>query len=439
MPRRNINLLLSIVFICTLCYLKADTARRSEHQRMFETFSRIMTEIDRNYVEEVGPEERRELFYAGMDGLVRALGDANSRFVPPAAYVEMKKDLRQELTGIGIRVRLDKQSGRPIVFTPIYGSPAFEAGLRAGDIIHQIDGQDTKDKPLDEAVGKIKGAEGESVTLTVAHKGQDELVEVEVVRATMHVPSVMGDRQTPDGDWEYLLDHAPGVAYIRVTGFANETVDEVEAVVEDVIGRGAKAVVLDLRGNPGGLLRSAVDMCDLFLDEEMVVRTIARGGEEEEKFSEDGGYTEIPLAVLIDGNSASASEIVAACLQYYNRAVVVGERSYGKGSVQNILDLEDGKTALKLTIARYYPPGGRNIDRGVAKGDEWGVLPSPGMEVKLDEKAVERLIEDRSERDVYNTDGVVPAYRKGADPQLDKAVETLQEKLGQTPVKDAAA
>lgn len=429
MPRRNINLLLTVALVCTLCYLKADAARRSEHQRMFETFSRIMTEIDDNYVEEVDDAMRHDLFYAGMEGLVDALGDKNSSFIPPSRYTAMRQELRQELTGIGIRVRLDKASGRPIVFTPIFDSPAFKAGIRAGDLIYAVDGHDTAGRPLDESVSRIKGAEGQPVKLAVLHKGQEQPVEIDVVRATMHVDSVLGDRQTQGGGWEYLLDHAPGIAYVRVTAFADETAGEVEKVLEDVSARGARAVILDLRGNPGGLLRSAVEMCDLFLDGGLVVRTEARGGEKEEKFAEPGGYTDIPLAILIDGNSASASEIVSACLQHYDRAAVVGERSYGKGSVQNIIDLEDGQAGLKLTIARYYPPGGRNIDKGVAVDDEWGVLPSAGLEVKLDEKALERLIEHRNERDVYDENGVVPPYQSGSDPQLDKAVEVLRRKL----------
>ncbi len=205
----------------------------------------------------------------------------------------------------------------------------------------------------------------------------------------------MGDKRKPNDEWDFMLDPAKKIGYIRITNFIQNTVEEVKAALKELDAQGMKGLILDLRDDPGGLLSAAVEISDLFVEDGKIVST--RGRNTAEKTFEahkEGTYSGFPMAVLVNHNSASASEILAACLQDHNRAVVIGERSFGKGSVQNILDLEDGDSVLKLTVATYWRPSGKNIHRfkNAKETDEWGVSPNPGLEVKLSPRRVPRLV-----------------------------------------------
>jgi carboxyl-terminal processing protease len=289
-------------------------------------------------------------------------------------------------SGIGIQVGMDPEAKRLKVIAPVVGSPAYQAGVLAGDLIMEIDGKSTEGLIPDKAVEVLQGRPGTSVSLKVLHAEQEKAETLTITRAIIDLPSVLGDARKADDSWDFLIDHDKKIGYIRVTSFIQNTTEEIKKALAELKKQGMRALILDLRDNPGGLLSSAVEVSDLFVSEGKIVSTKGRNTREKIFEAEkEGTYEGFPMAVLVNGHSASAAEIVSACLQDHDRAVVVGERSYGKGSVQNILPLEDGDSVLKLTVATYWRPSGKNIHKftGATDKDEWGVSPSPGLEVKL--------------------------------------------------------
>jgi carboxyl-terminal processing protease len=392
--------------------------------------------------------------------------DPHSQYINPHDYKQFDKQSEGKFGGVGIQVGFDRQNrGQLTVISPMVGTPAYEAGVLAGDVILKIDGKSTDHMRMTEAVDMIQGEPGSKVVLTLARDGKKEPIEIGITRAIIKVPSVLGDLRKPGKvkEWDYFLDHKERIAYLRLTSFGKNSPAELKTALEQLEKDGVRALVLDLRNNPGGLLRAAVDISDLFLEEGVIVSTKGRNHRDEvyrakpEGTLLNGPGGPVPMAVLINKFSASASEIVAAALQDHKRAVVVGERSYGKGSVQNIILMENETSALKLTTASYWRPSGKNIHRfpdrkdfEAAKidPDEWGVKPNPGLEVKLkDEERVQYLLW-RSDRDVIRTKPKPPDKDKDGKPKppfvdrvLHKAVEHLKkelEKKADVPVKQDA-
>ena len=230
----------------------------------------------------------------------------------------------------------------------------------------------------------------------------------------------MSDSRKPDDQWDFLIDKDKKIGYIRISNFIANTVEELKKALAELKADGMQGLVLDLRDDPGGLLSSAVEVSDLFIDEGVIVSTKGRNTPKKTyEARKDGAYTNFPMVVLVNRFSASASEIVAACLQDHDRALVVGERSYGKGSVQNIFDLDDGNSVLKLTVASYYRPSGKNIHRfkNAKESDEWGVSPNPGMEVKLSGGAYHAWATARRDRDMQSN---AKGRRAANKPEGDK-------------------
>ena len=239
-----------------------------------------------------------------------------------------------------------------------------------------------------------------------------------MTRAIIEVPSVMGDRRKPNDEWDFMLDKDKKIGYIRITNFIQNTTEHVKDALDELKKDGMKGLILDLRDDPGGLLSAAVEISDLFVEDGKIVSTRGRNtAEKTYEAHKDGTYTGFPMVVLVNHNSASASEILAACLQDHDRAVVVGERSFGKGSVQNILDLEDGNSVLKLTVATYWRPSGKNIHRfkNAKDTDEWGVSPSPGLEVKLSREEYHDWFLARRDRDFLSSRNKPKAEKPKAD------------------------
>jgi carboxyl-terminal processing protease len=328
--------------------------------------------------------------------------------------------------------------------SPLVGTPAYKAGIQAGDRILEIEGKSTEGiTNLDDAVSKLKGEAGTSVTLTILHRGQRTPEKLTITRELVHVETVLGERRKQDDTWDFMLDADKKIGYIRITGFSRDTARDVEAALKDLESQKLRGLILDLRSNPGGLLTSAVEISDLFVADGRIVSTSGRNTDER-KFDarKPGTYEGFPMAVLVNRYSASASEIVSACLQDHKRAVVVGERTYGKGSVQNVVELENGKSAMKLTTAGYLRPNGKNIDKDVARqqgSSEWGVSPDEGLEERVGDEERIRVARERERRSIVKVhskpgqetpeEEPKPA-EETPDRQLNKALEYLSGQLG---------
>lgn len=381
---RNFAVILLVAIVSFFCHLKT----RQTRPALF--IGDALNMIDAYYVD---PMDADTLLQAAMTGMTATL-DEHSSFIPGEAFQTFQDSINQEFAGIGIIVEPTEQGNPVRVVTPLVGSPALTAGLMPGDLIIRVDGRDVSTLEITEVSTRLKGPVGTSVNLVVLRK--DKEVAIDITRATIALESVIGDHRDANNHWVYRVQSDPGIAYIRLTSFGDKTVDELRSVLEKLDNR-FDGLVLDLRGNGGGLLYSAVEICDMFLDAGNIVSTRMRGGEVSESFSAEPGtsvHVDKPMAVIVDGDSASASEIVAACLQDNERAVVVGVRSYGKGTVQEIMPLQYGHSALRLTIARYYRPSDKNIHRleGASDDDEWGVRPDDGYEVSLDDATLEKLV-----------------------------------------------
>ncbi len=438
MSPRNLNIILLAVSISVLCYL---THRRARTAMMVGDALEL---INNFYVD---PVDRDDLLTAAMDGMTGIL-DEHSSFIAGDAYVSFQDSINQEFAGIGIFVEQPDPNQPVRVITPLVGSPALKAGVLPNDEIIKVDGEDVSSLPLRDVSDRLKGPVGTQVSLVVRRE-TDEL-PLTVLRATIELESVIGDHRDQRNRWVYRLASHPQIAYIRLTSFGEKTVDELGKVFSDLDNQ-FEALVLDVRGNSGGLLYAARDVCDMFVESGRIVSTRVRGGRIEEVYEAGPGTLvqfDKPMAMLIDGGSASASEIVAACLQDNKRALIVGTRSFGKGTVQNILPLQFGRSALRLTVARYFRPSDKNIhrDKGATEDDDWGVRPDEGLEVQMDQDQLERLGK-RWQQASYpmlagqaNTGQDDPAPAGNSlqiDPQLSRAVEALLPQIGSEPEKPA--
>ncbi len=424
MPVRNFLVIILAAVISLVCYEKAS------HNHYAATLALAMETIEDNYFEKV---DRRELFENAMRGMVLELGDEYSAYISPRDYLQFQQSIQQEFVGIGIWVDGPPRTEQITVISPVFGTPAYEAGMRAGDQILAIDGQSVDGLTLQDAIERIKGPRGSQVLLSVLHEGEEDPVKMKVTRDRIRTRSVRGDTRKEGGLWNYFLKSHPDIGYVRIDTFGEHTVEELRETME-FKDHPIKALIIDLRGNAGGLLTAAVDTCDMFLDSGLIVSTRGRSGRDQESYVAVKGTVvdkNIPVVILIDRFSASASEIVASCMKDRGRAVLVGQRTWGKGTVQNVIPLEGGRSALKLTTASYWRPNGKNIHRGQDAEDEddWGVRPSEGMDVELDLEKYKEVINNRRQRDVLESD--IPTEAESfVDPQLQRAIEVIEKQLG---------
>ncbi len=317
-------------------------------------FTRVLDLIERNYVEEVNSEQ---LTNGAIEGMLKTL-DPYSAYLSPERYKELEIGTSGEFGGVGMEVSVEK--GLLTVIAPIEGTPAEKAGIKPKDQIIEIDGQPTQGMVVQEAVKLLRGPIGSSVTVTIEREGEKEPRVITLVRDKILVKSVK----------PRLLDD--GIGYIRVTQFQEHTSQELTEALHDLRvqnGGELKGVILDLRNNPGGLLAEAIDMVDEFIDNGLIESVKGRTQDQSREYyaTKNGEFHEFPIVVLVNEGSASASEVVAEALQDSDRAVILGTKTFGKGSVQTIIKLEDG-SGLKLTTAKFYAPSGRSIN-------EVGVTP----------------------------------------------------------------
>lgn len=405
-------------------------AADDEYYELLKMFVDSFEQIDRNYVTSV---DRRKVIEAAMRGMITQL-DPYSSYLEPDDFNQFNTTVEQEFGGIGIQVNVEDRTRQLMVMTPLPGTPAYKVGVRAGDRILEIDGKKTAEfeegREIEAAVKMMRGKPGEVVRVTVLHEGGNKPESFEITRALIKTPTVIGDRYSSDGAWSLLLEGEPKLGYIRLTHFSRNTGQEMEDALKQLKASGMQGLILDLRYNPGGLLTEAIAVADLFIDKGVIVSTKGRNTEEQVfKAKKAGTYSGFPIVVLVNRFSASASEIVSACLQDHGRAIIVGERTFGKGSVQNVIPLEEGKSGLKLTTASYHRPSGKSIHRfpNAKETDEWGVSPNPGFEVKWGPREHEKYRDYRSERDVFRT-GDAPKS-DFVDSQLAKGLDYLKAEL----------
>ncbi len=397
----------------------------ADYYELMRVFVDTFQEIDRNYVKEV---DRRKLVEAAVRGMLEEL-DPYSDYIAPDDLNQFAEAISQEFGGVGIRVNWDREHRSIEVVTPMPGSPAYKAGIKAGDRVTEIDGVQVKDFPngkeLDTAVEKLRGKPGQEVEIGVIHIGSKEVEKLKLKRELIQLDTVLGYSSDKEGKWDMMLDPENKIGYFRISHFTNRSAAEVREALKSLKKAGMKGLIIDLRYNPGGLLEAAVEISDLFIEKGLIVSTDGRNSAHRSWSAKSfGTFTGFPIAVIINRYSASASEIVSACLQDHDRAVVIGERSWGKGSVQDVIDLEDGKSALKLTTASYHRPSGKNIHRfpDSKDTDEWGVIPNEGNKVEFSLEEHRKYQEDRQLRDIVGKNQKTDFK----DRQLEKAVEYIQ-------------
>jgi carboxyl-terminal processing protease len=388
--------------------------------------------------------------------MMASLNDPYTVYYDKEMIKKAESGLRGRFSGVGIQIRRDLVNDALLVATPIKGSPAYKAGIQAGDLIVGIKrDSDPEGRPLtsemptefttkgmktEQALDIILGKPGVPVTLVIDSFGEKR--DLTIKRGLVTVETVLGVKRAEGDDWKFWLDEQEKIGYIQLTQFAPDTARELYTVVKELKKDGMKGLILDMRFNPGGVLTGAGAICGMFIGDGNVVTVRPRVGEEDvlkanmfRRFTGTDKFTDFPMAVLINGSSASASEIVAACLQDYGRGVVVGERSYGKGSVQTVEPFRATEGEIKMTTARYFPPGNRNIDKLSSGGkpeDEWGVKPDKGFELKLSRE------EARDLADVFREHEIIPRKDgKGEkkekkdfkDTQLAKAADYIRDQL----------
>jgi len=400
-------------------------------QQMPQVLDEIVQQIERNYIQEV---DRGELIETAIRAIVGKLDSRGGflrtndmEFLSTNELKDLSIHIEQKVAGIGAVLKAD--AGEVVIQKPLPGSPAFDGGLRAGDRIATIDGTALPPNQLATAIQLLRGPVGTAVTIGVKRAGSEDVHEINLVRNTIRVPSVLGERLKPDNTWDFMLDDEKKIGYVRLTYIGKQSAEEMRSALEDLKARGLKALVLDLRNAPGGVLDGAVAISDLFVESGRILTVKDRREETVYDARPEGTFTGFPMVLLVNQKTASAAEIIAACLQDHQRAVVVGERTFGQGIVRSLFQLKSGVGAVKLPVAVYFRPNGRSVNRypGSKDSDDWGVSPDAGCEVALTEEELNQYEKDRAARDAWTGE---PTLRtEFHDRQLQKALECVQTQL----------
>jgi carboxyl-terminal processing protease len=370
----------------------------------------VLERVRQNYVDEVNPQKLME---GAIRGMLRGL-DPYSQYLTTRQYRQLQSVTEGKFGGIGVVVSV--RDNYPTVISPLEGTPAWEAGLQSGDVIVRIDGRSSAGLAIDEVAELLRGAEGTKVAVTVHRPGDDEVHEFTLERRIIVTRSV-----------PYAFVAAPGVGYLRLADFSEKSGPEVRAALQRLAAAGAGSLILDLRSNPGGLLAEAVDVTEEFVPRgTLVVYTHGRLQDQDQRFYAAGSepFTHWPMVVLVDGASASASEIVAGALQDLDRALVIGRTTYGKGSVQSVFPLRGRSAALKLTTSLYYTPSGRSIHRP-ARDTTTDPAGDDGDPVVPRDSAPAPRFRTAAGRTVYGGGGVTPDVAVAPDT-LSPLVATIE-------------
>lgn len=381
----------------------------TELTKRLKEYTDLLSAVSAWSAEDVGSDK---FVYSSIDGMLRTL-DPHSSFLEPREYSEMQD--RQKGTFYGLGILVTKRNDQVTVITPLEGTPAARLGVRAGDVISEVEGVSTDDLPLDEVVKRLKGPKGTTVHIKIVRVGMKEPIPLTIVRAAIPTNSISN-----------VLMLRPGVGYIRIKDFTSTTVREFDEALAKLDGQGMKNLVLDLRQNPGGLLDAAVGVSDHFLEKgQMVVYTKGRTADAAQNYVAPGKHEpiEVPVVVLVNRGSASASEIVAGAIQDHDRGLVIGETSWGKGLVQSVYTLQYG-AGLALTTSKYFTPTGRNIQRDYSSFYDYYVADDEGstQEVPLADR--EQFRTDTG-RIVYGGGGITPDFIV-KQPELTRTTQLLE-------------
>ncbi len=421
----------------------------------------ILAEVDKRFYKEPSLDD---LQLGAIRGMLEQLDDPYTEFIPRVDVAEFTKDIRGEYVGIGAQVR--NETGWVLIVSPLDDSPAYKAGVEADDLVVAVNGESIWGRPVDDVVVELMGEPGTPVTITIERKGDEtdlppgadapsvtDAVETEngeapptmpghvrfdltIVRQQIVTSTVKGIHR--DGEkWNYMIDPVDKIGYIRVTQFTGGTVPELAAACRGLLDDGMRGLILDLRFNGGGSLAAAIDMADLFLSKGVIVETRGRSGPPQRAYAQPGGtLPDFPMVVVVNGASASASEVVAGALSDNNRAVILGERTFGKGIVQGLYDLPSGAGQLKITEQYYYLPSGRCIQRE-DDSTEWGVDPAPGFYIPMTDDEVRQMLRLRRDEDVIRAGAAEaccwddPQWVREhlGDPQLSGAMDAISSRL----------
>ncbi|MDD2702407.1 MAG: S41 family peptidase [Candidatus Omnitrophica bacterium] len=405
--RKKIVLGVFIVAVCSVFVYASSRDAKQKKEELFKQvglFSDTLSIVESDYVDEVN---FKNLIYGALKGMLASL-DPHSQFLDPDTYNELKVDTEGKFGGLGIEITI--KDGLLTVVTPIEDTPAWKAGMKAGDRIVKVENDLTRDMTLTEAVKKLRGKPGEAVKITVLRESEKKILEFKIVRDIIRIKDIKVAK---------ILEN--GIGYIRLVEFRENTAADLDTVLKRLNKEGMKAVILDLRNNPGGLLDVAVDVTGKFIEKgKLVVYTQGRRPSQNLKFLARSAspVLDTPMVVLINEGSASGSEIVAGALQDYRRAIVVGIKSFGKGSVQTVIPLSDG-SAIRLTTSKYYTPSGRVIHGK-------GVLP----DIVIEEAKADTLpqsaeeIETVKPSDIFDQIEHGRPEKKPAEKDAEKTEET---------------
>ncbi len=404
---------IALIICCTAHMAFAEESKFDSLKR----FSQVLDLVERNYVNDT---TSKELLDSAIKGMLEGL-DPHSTFMTPKEYKEMQENTSGEFSGVGIEISLE--NGQVTVVSPIEDTPAFRAGLLPGDIIIAIDGEPTQELSLQEVVSRIRGTKGTAVELDIVHANTNMPETVSIVRDAIPLISVKAKELEEGYHW------------LRITRFSERTTDELHEAIENAQKKEMKGIVLDMRNNPGGLVDEAVSVSDTFLTKGSIVSIRGRNKTalREYKSKKQGTDVSTPMVVLVNAGSASASEIVAGALRDHNRAMILGEKTFGKGSVQNIIPLPDG-SGLKLTVALYYTPDGDTIQaEGIVPDIEIPFEPVDEEDKKtprfLREKDLSRHLESKDEKDSKDSENKDKAKDKSKAKSKDKEAEEIAKQL----------
>ncbi len=362
--------ILTLVFTTNAYLVQAEEGKFDSLKR----FSQVLDLVERHYVDET---TSKELLDGAIKGMLEGL-DPHSTFMTPDEYKDMQETTSGEFSGVGIEI--SQENGQITVVSPIEDTPAFRAGLLPGDIILSIDGKPTQELTLQEVVSRIRGTKGTAVELSIVHPNSNKPETISIIRDSIPLISVK------------YKELEPGYHWLRITRFSERTTDELHEAIEKANKKPIKGIVLDMRNNPGGLVDEAVSVADTFLAKGNIVSIRGRDNSSIREYSSKKQDTDLnaPMVVLVNAGSASASEIVAGALRDHKRAIILGEKTFGKGSVQNIIPLSDG-SGLKLTVALYYTPDGNSIQAEGITPD----LEIPFEPVDADDKKTPQFVREK--------------------------------------------